>query len=148
MTRNLTLRTSKLAATAAKISISSIPGSTAARCCQLKLLSQRSKSGTVTVTPSARCCLSLTLFLVLALTLLACIFDSNSDCFGSDMVRIDRCCACKTARNGTCENCTCVKAGKACTDCYLSADGLCSNSFGCGDVESKVDRVICPFAGV
>ena len=40
-----------------------------------------------------------------------------------------------------------MKVGKACTDCYLSADGLCSNSFGCGDVESKVDRLICPFAG-
>ena len=47
------------------------------------------------------------------------------------MVRA-RCCSCQLARNGTRQNCACVKSGKGCTDCLLSRDGACSNPLGCG----------------
>ena len=36
---------------------------------------------------------------------------------------------------------------EACTDCYLSQDGLCLNSLGSGDVETKVEKLVCPFSG-
>ena len=46
-----------------------------------------------------------------------------------------------------------MKAGKACTDCSLG--GSCSNSFGCGEVETKGGEeetkgevLIWPFLGV
>src|SRR5947209_8430430 len=62
------------------------------------------------------------------------------------MVRA-RCCSCQLARNGTSQNCTCVKSGKGCTDCLLSRDGACSNPLGCGHSEPKQVKLICPLDG-
>jgi len=65
---------------------------------------------------------------------------------GFDMPRT-RCCSCHLARNGTCQNCSCAKSEKGCTDCLLSRDGLCLNSHGCGPVEAKSVKLTCPVDG-
>ena len=59
----------------------------------------------------------------------------------------DRCCSCSITRFGTCKNCACVKANRACTDCLVSRDGKCLNLHGQGVAEEKKEKLICPFAG-
>src|SRR5690242_17842245 len=60
------------------------------------------------------------------------------------MVRT-RCCSCQLARDGTCQNCACVKSGAGCTDCLLSRDGSCLNPLGCGPTVAKFEKLTCPF---
>ena len=152
MTRNPHLRTSKLAATAVcgvqrlhrEISISSTSGFTASRCCQLKLLSQRSEVGIFSV-PSVRAQFRLILvsILVLFCGILVC-----TDVFGSSftLVAMPRrtCCECHSSHTASCSNCKCVKAGRACVNCELSRNGLCKNEFGHAELQPS-RSFQCPF---
>ena len=92
--------------------------------------------------PSARL-YSFALAVFVALILVALI-PHLDDSLGFDMAKT-RCCSCRVENNGTCKNCACVKDGKACTDCYPSRGGLCSNPIGKGCLEAKVAKLVCPF---
>jgi hypothetical protein len=55
------------------------------------------------------------------------------------------CCSCHVGWNATCLSCKCAKAGKACTDCYLSRVGKCENPLGTAAQPLKEQRLVCPF---